>query len=394
MFRTRLPHVVGLISATLLLSFLPAQSATIAGTNCTKLNSTKTVANIKYTCIKSGKKLVWNKGVALKPVPKPSPKVSKSSESVQSQSESAQEKVILLKPSSGLFYGNLYSDMDKLLVANTPDTRINYFISENSKLRATQKYVESLNIAVRLFYPYFNKNEINVVFFTEADAKWIDQKQTELMGTWLINPLDQLQSYRLARFGCNIGGMYLPNNFVICTKNDTDRSAIYSSSFVSAHEYTHIAIMTSQQLTNSSIGDSRRLAPCWVHEGFAQFVGMFAASHIDPQFKEDRNQFFTNIQSTVNRTSRESVISTYIDLEKSNESGGEYCSKIQDAYFLGSIAFEKLAKDFGFEQVMESYRLFLSGLDWKAAFKKTYGYTTLDFYEKMADIVTTEKWVA
>ncbi len=47
-----------------------------AGSKCTKAGQTSTSAGIKYTCVKSGKKLVWNKGVALKkaePAPAPSP---------------------------------------------------------------------------------------------------------------------------------------------------------------------------------------------------------------------------------------------------------------------------------------------------------------------------------
>ena len=51
-----------------------------AGSKCTKAGQTSTSAGIKYTCVKSGKKLVWNKGVALKkaepaPVPTPETKV-------------------------------------------------------------------------------------------------------------------------------------------------------------------------------------------------------------------------------------------------------------------------------------------------------------------------------
>jgi hypothetical protein len=51
-----------------------------AGSKCTKAGQTSTSAGIKYTCIKSGKKLVWNKGVATKkaepaPVPTPETKV-------------------------------------------------------------------------------------------------------------------------------------------------------------------------------------------------------------------------------------------------------------------------------------------------------------------------------
>ncbi len=42
-----------------------------AGSKCTKAGQTSTSAGIKYTCIKSGKKLVWNKGVAIKAPVKP-----------------------------------------------------------------------------------------------------------------------------------------------------------------------------------------------------------------------------------------------------------------------------------------------------------------------------------
>ena len=52
-----------------------ASAAVKPGTKCTKLGQTSTSAGIKYTCVKSGKKLVWNKGVAVKkaaPVPTPS----------------------------------------------------------------------------------------------------------------------------------------------------------------------------------------------------------------------------------------------------------------------------------------------------------------------------------
>ena len=44
----------------------PANAVAIAGSKCSKLNATKTISGKKYTCIKSGGKLVWNKGVLVK----------------------------------------------------------------------------------------------------------------------------------------------------------------------------------------------------------------------------------------------------------------------------------------------------------------------------------------
>ena len=45
-----------------------------AGASCTKLGQNQIVNGYKFTCIKSGKKLIWDKGVAIKkPSPSPSP---------------------------------------------------------------------------------------------------------------------------------------------------------------------------------------------------------------------------------------------------------------------------------------------------------------------------------
>jgi hypothetical protein len=58
-----------LILVAVLLSFTlvsPANSVAVAGSKCSKLNATTTVSGKKYTCIKSGGKLVWSKGVLVK----------------------------------------------------------------------------------------------------------------------------------------------------------------------------------------------------------------------------------------------------------------------------------------------------------------------------------------
>jgi len=44
---------------------LNANAAIKAGASCKKAGQTSTVAGKKYTCVKSGKKLVWNKGVVV-----------------------------------------------------------------------------------------------------------------------------------------------------------------------------------------------------------------------------------------------------------------------------------------------------------------------------------------
>ena len=52
--------------------FTPLATAAVKpGTKCAKQGQTSTSAGIKYTCVKSGNKLVWNKGVSVKAAAKP-----------------------------------------------------------------------------------------------------------------------------------------------------------------------------------------------------------------------------------------------------------------------------------------------------------------------------------
>jgi hypothetical protein len=63
MRKTFLVVVAALLCFTLA---APAHAVVKAGSKCSKLNATATVSGKKYTCIKSGAKLVWNKGVIVK----------------------------------------------------------------------------------------------------------------------------------------------------------------------------------------------------------------------------------------------------------------------------------------------------------------------------------------
>jgi len=65
---------LALVMAFALLIPTSALASPKPGASCSKSGSTTTYSGKKYTCVKSGKKLVWNKGVAIpKPIPTPTP---------------------------------------------------------------------------------------------------------------------------------------------------------------------------------------------------------------------------------------------------------------------------------------------------------------------------------
>ena len=76
------PALAVILLASLLPSNLAMAATAKAGGSCAKLKSTSIVNGYKFTCIKSGKKSVWSKGVkvATKPTPAvtPAPVVSPS----------------------------------------------------------------------------------------------------------------------------------------------------------------------------------------------------------------------------------------------------------------------------------------------------------------------------
>ena len=67
----RKSHLALAIVVLLSLSSPVYAAAPKAGSKCTKAGQTSTSAGIKYTCVKSGEKLVWNKGVVVKAPIKP-----------------------------------------------------------------------------------------------------------------------------------------------------------------------------------------------------------------------------------------------------------------------------------------------------------------------------------
>lgn len=57
-----------LLAFSLIISLIApinAHAAVKAGASCKKAGQITTIAGKKFTCVKSGKKLVWNKGVAV-----------------------------------------------------------------------------------------------------------------------------------------------------------------------------------------------------------------------------------------------------------------------------------------------------------------------------------------
>jgi M6 family metalloprotease-like protein len=84
-------RALAILVAISLISPIPAQAAVKAGGACTKVGSTAISAGKKFTCMKSGKKLLWNKGVLVTDTKTPAATPKTPAESTPASTTSAAE---------------------------------------------------------------------------------------------------------------------------------------------------------------------------------------------------------------------------------------------------------------------------------------------------------------
>lgn len=459
------------MSVLFVASLTPANSSSIAGTTCAKLNSTKTVANIKYTCVKSGKKLVWNKGVAnrVTETSKPSPKPSSSPPAAENQTKSEVKAgdycagadrgltkttptgILIcqhdsteafrwfvvdpasisatLKPSPTakptgpalpITLDNLDSEWTSKIAyskmleyAKTqpkPNLEKSLILSPTVESRPYKLYMQGIDEVAQSLYSIYKNPKFTLILFTEQDSQWIDQTQTRLMGNYLINPTQQLQSYRLKESGCNVGGFYLPNILLFCVKEQNELSNSIAGNFSAAHsfphEYFHLSQFLSTDFTNMPVlgttaGANKRFRACWVDEGFATFYGYaFGGSTIE-NYGEARLTFLNHLtlpyairRSKPSTTIRDMLLQNdamvVAGLYKEVEQSLENCPDTQLAYFLGEIAGEALVATYGAQSLNDFQIEFGKSADWKSAFEKIFGIKVDNFYAKLTPYLASQ----
>ena len=140
--------VIGCLILTLNLS--TATAAVKPGTTCKKLGQISTSAGIKYTCIKSGKKFVWSKGVGTKSAPSTAPTSSSPSASASQVSSCPtpliQTPVDLSKVTSILYpgqeRGGNYKAHGGFGFDNATDNLVTVTIPLNGKVNRVVRYRE------------------------------------------------------------------------------------------------------------------------------------------------------------------------------------------------------------------------------------------------------------
>jgi hypothetical protein len=174
------------------LSSLPAFSATPPkpGSVCSKQGITKTYKGKKYTCIKSGKKLVWNKGVVLNkqlnpaetfPSPYPTPKATVSTNATPNSAPSkSPTKPSNIKSLTANWKDDDNKKSEELYVRFTHDTTMNSEVSNNT---GVDQY------SILLTYAIGTPQEISYPFY------WKDFTKSNPSKTWKLKPEENISIF-------------------------------------------------------------------------------------------------------------------------------------------------------------------------------------------------------
>ena len=255
----------------LVITPLQATAAVKAGAACTKAGSNSTVAGFKYTCVKSGKKLVWNKGVkvvAPKPSITPTQSPSASNSSLPESwplEKPADSNIVLIADASVRRY---IADANKL-------PKINLLTGPKTDRVAATNYLRFLEKAAIGWSKDWLPDQIDVAMAQVDDYEWIKPlwKQYGLDGGGFDN---SESSWR--RFGadCNQGSTALnspvPFFWGCLPKNQPDRIGLNK---FGPHEYMHLV---QNGIIYYQSGKRVWNFPYLLSEGSADFYGVTYAS--------------------------------------------------------------------------------------------------------------------
>jgi hypothetical protein len=353
--------LVFLIAVSLFTSSINAIAAVKAGATCTKLGSTSTTAGKKYTCIKSGKKLVWDKGVTVL-APKASIPVGPTSFSD------------LQANYAGVPYWAWKKSADVLTTSKAKSAKLTLLIGPNTH-PGNEIPQMAISQVSRLFPNYKESKEFVLIYFNYKDAGWAESQFNKYVGTdGGYDTSGSIQKICPSEVAC-ASGLAVKNQVTgISVSLVTAGTASLSdkrflNGVLEAHEYFH----TIQNAQFENVSNNTGMMPRWLIEGSASFVEDAAINY--DSFDRYKIQKTSNIQGLLYRKEfNEQKLISFLDAPSLGKDWSSWDSYDPSrVYDIGMLVTEIMVSIKGPESIMEQYKLVASGMSYQQAFEKVFG---------------------
>jgi hypothetical protein len=376
---------LGLSLAVFLMGAQNAASAAVkAGQSCSKAGATSTSKGIKYTCIKSGKKLLWNKGVKIVPAVKPTPAATPTPEVTStptstptpSPTPTAVAPVVTVQ-------GTALSEIKKSLA---PITGPEFFKFHYSP-RADKTFIEFLEKDLRRSIDYWRSylkptGLFNVFYGTQDDLDWIIdawKPYGHSPGGGFANDLRG----RIAREGNQLNAGAVPS------ENGSSHLSIlrHTSLSIRFGDYSFITHESIHVVQQNLSGSNTSKFPCWLREGSANLYGAFLAQefHGADYQSMKRDQMYSYMWGASGVNVQGFTAAEWLkhlkDLEGNFSGGCDYLYRF--AYGPGLILSELLVAEYGTASMVNFWSSF-NNKNLRESFTAVYK-TDLDkWYEEKA----------
>jgi len=365
-----------------------ATAAVKPGTTCKKAGQTSTSSGIKYTCIKSGKKLVWNKGVAIKkpaPVASPTPSATATPTPTATPTASAIPTPTKFEPWSTNIDSKMLSDEAQKSFLAWAQTRTGATknhtqqIQENKNTNRINLLKKSDDLGAQLFSSYFKQGSTTVI---GANEGWTLEQLAK--NGWTVNKCsDQYMSgVELCLEGTKYQGYVITSDSFYDARNPgRDGAALL------AHEYFHLVqanLIGSRDLFRTKSGDPQtaKAFPAWFAEGTAEFVGYSVGALSQNASYWDGRATALSYAPPGEATNRNSIA----DYEIRTCCGNGTPTY---PYNIGHVATEYIVASVGFQKLLDIFVDFGKSNDFEKSFEAVTGISKQAFYEKF-DLIRTK----
>jgi hypothetical protein len=403
---------IALISILLPVSAISATKIT-PGTVCKVYLQKVTYQNKLYTCTKSGKKLIWDKGVAVaKPSPIAAPSTSPTSSPSPTPAPTIQTVVYPtdLTPLTLAAYQDFVKTYKSRLTDEIPN--IEFIVEPHMDKVLEKQIIDNINVTAKFFA---NERPLSVPLriwiAMSAQFQWIYDNMTIVLpsqlldGGWLDMKLARAKAEPDGFMGGGAAGNTKSEVATLFFNGSTKANwgdAFWSQ--VPSHEFTHV-------VQRYELGNSMAPMLCWVREGNANYYGfLLAGRNSQAMYRNFWLQALSRIPTLgADPDFQSRTVSYWTDFFVQNESKKASECDPWINYILGSMAFQYLGGTYGNDAIQSfylglkdawigvcDYPVNQEGLtcpSWKGVFKKTFGITPEAAYPKFGQYIYDEiKW--
>jgi hypothetical protein len=363
-------------------------AAVKAGSSCSKAGIKLVSAGKTYTCVKSGKKLVWNKGVAIA-VAKPAPSATASaapaasaSPAPEASSESMAPETFPAVPTSlasleanyeGIAYSSWKNKQRNLELYPNSDLKVSFKFGPNTPERySTSITKDALMLGSRVMGAQKQPSEIRFVAYTKTDVEWAKREVAQYVSPFSLGiSLPDQAAEKCSGQDCDGAVTNIASGIGLVLVGVSTPVNRYNIQQFKGQNDVHEFVHAVQGMIFASQGGKppATRTPCWFSEGQPQAISIVATSVTYQDYVSARKNWITNNRWLLKDFEPESI-------EEFMRAGMKVpCPANTNAmnFSLGYIIIDALVAAGGIDKTFDIQKEISTGATFESAFEKVYG---------------------